>query len=204
MDRDLPRDAGRSLPDAAPGEFTPAPTGGYVRSEQETVAEAITRFYPYAVPRIVAVLIARTDATAHEAAEAAHVALIEAAQSWASIDRNPLSWCITVAKRHWGHRKYSAEESFDDIPPDSPLLRDVQQDVVRQFEARLRLTEAVQRLPLLTSRESHVLDLHLAGLTAAQIADHLGCAKATVRVHLANARRKLDGHQPDRHDGGAR
>lgn len=178
------------------------PSKGNPHSERESTEEAITKFYRYAAPKIVAVLVSSTGATMLEASEAAHQALVDAVLSWNSIHTNPLSWCITAAKRHWGRRKYSAEASFDDIPQDSPLLRDHNQDVVRQIESRLRLAETVDRMPLLTAREADVINLHLAALTTAEIAAHLTCAEATVRVHLANARRKLKGDDPDRHDGG--
>lgn len=201
MDPDPPREAGRLS--RGPSEFTAPHAEGYVPLEGESVAEAITRFYPRAVPRIVALLVS-TGATMEEASEAAHAAVVEAARSWNSIRTNHLAWCMTVAKRIWGRRKYSAEASFEDVPPDSPLLGDSKQDVFRRVEARLRLDETIGRLHLLTEREREVLDLHLAAFTTSEMAAQLNCADTTVRVHLANARRKLEGHEPDLHDGGPR
>jgi RNA polymerase sigma-70 factor, ECF subfamily len=73
----------------------------------------------------------------------------------------------------------AAPESHDESPEDI-LLRSEQRDYLEDG------------LRLLTARERTALMLRdVEGLPAEEVAERLGCSKATVRSHIANARIKL-------------
>lgn len=86
-------------------------------------------------------------------------------------------------------------EDFLSVPvEESPLLA----ALARVFERAARFIqnseayfELRQRAALLTEREREVVKLVVAGLLNKEIADHLGLALVTVKVHRGNAMHKL-------------
>jgi DNA-binding CsgD family transcriptional regulator len=81
-----------------------------------------------------------------------------------------------------------AEQDFDERDRGVlDVLRPHLTDIRERWERR-------RRLPLLTRRETEVLELVARGLTNGEIADRLVVSRTTVRTHLENVFAKLDVH----------
>jgi FixJ family two-component response regulator len=90
--------------------------------------------------------------------------------------------------------KSGAVEFFTKPFDDEPLLRAVQQALVRDRARRIQDAEIAdlrRRYELLTPRERQVMDRVLAGLLNKQIAAELGTSVITIKVHRAQVMHKM-------------
>jgi RNA polymerase sigma-70 factor (ECF subfamily) len=98
------------------------------------------------------------------------------------LSRIATNTAIDFLRRH-GRVNFCEIESAPEPPSDTPeqiLLRGEQRDYLEDG------------LRLLTERERTALLLRdVEGLSAEEVAEELGCSKATVRSHIANARTKF-------------
>lgn len=113
------------------------------------------------------------------AEELAQDAIVELSRQWPKVRsmQRPRAWLARVAMNKansWWRRKYAERRAMDRLGalPEAPAAADV-------VDA-LAVREAVSALPR-RQREALVLRYY-AGLTSAEVAEHMGCAPSTVRV----------------------
>jgi RNA polymerase sigma-70 factor (ECF subfamily) len=154
--------------------------------EPEQVAQFAQFFRDSASP-LIGYLIAACGASPAEAAECVQETLTLLVPYWARVT-SPMAWCRTVAKRCYYQRKYSAVDSFDELPTTGrPLIQDntpVEQYLVDQ----MTLPRLLEQLPL---RQREVMAMTIAGAEPSEIAEELGVDPTQVRSNLYLARKKL-------------
>jgi len=123
----------------------------------------------------------------HEADDAVHEAFALAYQAWDSI-REPRAWLHTVAMRQYYRADARTRETpaGDRLPDRAEQLNSGEIAEFNDLEHRVR--DAVAALPV---RQRQVMALMLAGFTAAQIAQQLGCGQAAVRQNQVRGRDSL-------------
>lgn len=107
----------------------------------------------------------------------------EKAAHWLS--RIATNAAIDFLRRH----KRISFSDLDDVPPLAAPLTESPENQVLRAESQTRLEAGFSAL---TERERLALVLRdVEDLPAEDVAKHLGCSKATVRSHIANARVKF-------------
>ncbi|WP_406447146.1 sigma-70 family RNA polymerase sigma factor [Streptomyces sp. NBC_00876] len=129
--------------------------------------------------------VMRLGASPHEAAEAAHVAFVEAFPKWSQIT-TPRAWLRTVATRVY-LRQTGLRDQLTDTVPDQPggecpltavVLKDEEQHVYAA-------------LGMLPPRQRQVMAWHLDGFSHSEISAELGTTVEAVRQNYARARASL-------------
>ena len=113
----------------------------------------------------------------HEADDAVQEAFALAYQAWDTI-REPRAWLHTVAMRQYYRADARTRETpaGDRLPDRAEPLNSGDIAVFNELGQQVR--SAIAALPV---RQRQVMALALAGFTAAQIAQRLGCDQAAVR-----------------------
>jgi RNA polymerase sigma-70 factor (ECF subfamily) len=124
-----------------------------------------------------------------EADDAVQAAFAQAYVQWGSI-RQPRAWVYKVALREYYRadaRVRTRETPAGDSLPDVPEPLDSSDIAVLNEEG-----EMVRRMiAALPGRQRQVMALMIAGFTAAEIAEQLGCDQAAVRQNQVRARDNL-------------
>jgi RNA polymerase sigma-70 factor (ECF subfamily) len=112
-------------------------------------------------------------------------AFVKALVRWERIRRydRPGAWVRRVAIRD----AVRADRRARAAPP--PTAADPDDDPLDHVPQQVDLHRAIQTLP--GRQRAAVVLHHLAGWPAAEVADALGCAESTVRVHLHRGRQAL-------------
>jgi RNA polymerase sigma-70 factor (ECF subfamily) len=119
------------------------------------------------------------------AEEVTQEAFLAAFKSWEGLD-NPAGWVRSVVanrSRSWLRRRYAEMRALVRLGAEAdPSIREMPADSAHFWWQ-------VRRLP---RRQAQAIALvYLNGLAVRQVAEILGCAESTVRVHLTRGRRAL-------------
>lgn len=173
---------GQSVPPGEPA--VGAQPGPPAESRQEpTRWTSFEEFYRGEYHKVVVLARVLTgDASAAE--DLAHDAFTAAVKEWDRLD-NPPAWVRRVvtnkAGSHW-RRRYAERRAITTLAAQIPSAHEMPADT-EAFWAQVRS---------LPTRQAQAVTLfYLEDLTTAEIALVLGCAPATVRVHLTRGRRSL-------------
>jgi RNA polymerase sigma factor (sigma-70 family) len=129
--------------------------------------------------------VMRLGASPYEAAEAAHVAFVEAFPKWSQIT-SPRAWLRTVAARAYLRQTRLRDQPTDTIP-DQPGGKCPLEAVVLKDEEQ-HVYAALGTLP---PRQRQVMAWHLDGFSHTEISDELGITVEAVRQNYARARASL-------------
>jgi RNA polymerase sigma-70 factor (ECF subfamily) len=140
--------------------------------------------YAKELPRL-AWFVMSLGANAHEAADVAQSAFVEAFPKWESI-RHPLAWLRQVAGRIYYRRLERAETPLE-VVPDCQGPRSAATAIEMHEEARAVLA-ALADLP---AKQRQLMAWYVDGFSPAEIASELDADPAAVRQNLAKARRNL-------------
>ncbi|MET8182449.1 sigma-70 family RNA polymerase sigma factor, partial [Streptomyces sp. NPDC005336] len=148
-------------------------------------AASFTAFYTAYFDRLVAEMIARTRSR-ERAEEAVQDAFVAVYRVWDNIDA-PDRYVRTVLRNSEAQR--ARERTACIVVGDFSDHGGVEGDVAEKVERRLTVVDAVRQLP---EQQQRAMALYyLADRDVGDVADELGIAASTVRVHLAQARRRL-------------
>ncbi|MGC5529950.1 RNA polymerase sigma factor [Streptomyces sp. SR-10] len=129
--------------------------------------------------------VMRLGASPYEAADAAHVAFVEAFPRWDRITA-PRAWLRTVAARAYMRQtglRDRPTESLPDRPGGHCPLDEV---VLKEQEQRV-----YSALGMLSPRQRQVMAWHLDGFSHTEISEELGITVEAVRQNYARARTSL-------------
>ncbi|MFE2498801.1 RNA polymerase sigma factor [Streptomyces scopuliridis] len=173
-------------------------------SEQQALVQkkSVTRQAPAEVPRapgsrldfalfysehlaMLTRFVMRLGASPYEAAEAAHVAFVEAFPKWSQIT-TPRAWLRTVAARAFLRQTGLRDQPTGTVPDqpggECPLAAVVLKDEEQRVYAALGM---------LPPRQRQVMAWHLDGFSHSEISDQLGITVEAVRQNYARARAAL-------------
>ncbi|WP_234386298.1 sigma-70 family RNA polymerase sigma factor [Streptomyces sp. ERV7] len=153
--------------------------------EDPSAIREFTRFFTTNYHRLVAETVLRTRDLG-QAEDIVQEALLEVYRRWHMVDY-PERYVRTVA-RHVAARR--AKETALLVPVDKVAEPSgVERDIADSVELRITLMEALHELP---EQQQRATALHyLADKSVDQVAEDLGVAESTVRVHLMQARRRM-------------
>jgi RNA polymerase sigma factor (sigma-70 family) len=121
-----------------------------------------------------------------EAAECAQEALVKVLKNWTTV-QHPRAWSRTTAAREYINRRFSAEESFEDVPATGKPLIAMGTDIDELVE-RHHILRLIEQLP---PKQRQVMAIAFDGAKPAEIAKDLGLTSIQVRSNLRHARHKL-------------